>query len=70
MASSHYYNLINQGRKAGLQTSELYRAMSTLSPNRHHLGNGQSDTNGFVSDVNQNGNAVYHPLRPARRPNG
>jgi hypothetical protein len=53
--------LINLGRKAGLNTSELYRALTTRRPEAGGRGPGQADGNGFVSLYAQNGRWVYQP---------
>ena len=67
MPRMDYRTLIDRGRKAGLGTSELYRAMAARRPEAgDHLG--QSDGNGFVTAVQGNGRRTYLPL--VGRPNG
>jgi hypothetical protein len=63
MSRTDYHTLINRGRKAGLRTSELYSALSSRAPEGSDLGNGQADSNGFISRYNQNGQRVYQPVR-------
>ncbi len=54
-------NLIDRGRKAGLTTSELYRAMGVRPVEEADHGPGQNDSNGFVVSYDQHGHPVYHP---------
>jgi hypothetical protein len=56
-----YRTLITLGRKAGLHTSELYKAMATRRPGAGDDANGQSDSNGFVPIYGQNGQRIYRP---------
>lgn len=67
MARTDYRTLIDRGRKSGLGTSELYRALAARRPEAGDQ-QGQSDGNGFVSDYGANGRPVYHPMDV--RPNG
>lgn len=61
MRHADYRTLIDRGRKAGLQTAELYHAMSSLhsSADGRHLG--QTDGNGFVSVYDGQGQCVFRP---------
>jgi hypothetical protein len=68
MSRTDYRTLIDRGRKAGLGTSELYRALAASRPEGADPSHGQTDGNGFVSDYGQNGRRVYHPM--LGRPNG
>jgi hypothetical protein len=52
---------IDRGRKAGLGTSDLYRAMAA-QPAEGQLAPGQTDSNGFVPLVDEHGQRVYRPL--------
>ncbi len=63
-----YHTLITLGRKAGLQTSELYRALSARRPEAGDLITGQADGNGFISTYGRNGLRVYLPCTGYRRP--
>jgi hypothetical protein len=62
MSHTDYRTLLDRGRKAGLRTSELYVAMSIRPPEASGYANGQSDGNGFVPGLGQNGRPVYRPL--------
>jgi len=62
MPHSDYRTLINRGRKAGLGTSELYRAIGGRRPEDADPNLGQTDGNGFVSSYNQQGQRVYRPV--------
>jgi hypothetical protein len=64
--TTDYRTLINRGRKAGLNTRELYSAMSAR-PSEGEQAPGQADTNGFVSSINQYGRRVYRPLGSPQR---
>jgi hypothetical protein len=68
MGHTDYRTLINRGRKAGLNTSELYSAMTSCSTAGTVQFQGHSDGNGFVSSYNQQGRRVYHPAGPYPRP--
>jgi hypothetical protein len=67
MSRTDSRTLINRGRKAGLKTSELYRALGTRPPEVSDPGIGQADSNGFVSNLDPNGRAVYRPLDGGRK---
>jgi len=58
-----YNRMIQQGRKAGLNTAELYQAMNASRPETSSVNTGQSDANGYVVRVTQNGNAEYTPAK-------
>jgi hypothetical protein len=61
MSRSDYRTLLNHGRKAGLNTSELYRALASR-PAEAHDPNRSADGNGFVSEFVQGGGRVYRPM--------
>jgi hypothetical protein len=61
MNHSSYYNLIDRGRKAGLNTRELYQAIASRRPDEAEQLMGQADSNGYVSTYNQSGQVVYRP---------
>jgi hypothetical protein len=67
MSRTDYRTLIDRGRKAGLGTSELYRAIAGQRGDDHQ-GPGQTDGNGFVASVTQSGQRVYQPIGSYRRP--
>jgi len=60
--TTNYQTLISRGRKAGLNTRDLYSAMSATPAEGGDRAPGQSDGNGFVSTVTQRG-----PGLPAHR---
>ena len=62
MSRTDYRTLIDRGRKAGLGTSELYRAMAARRPVAGDQNLRQSDSNGFVTGVEGDGRRVYIPL--------
>jgi hypothetical protein len=62
MSRSDYRTLLNHGRKAGLNTSELYSALATRPAEAHDVGGRTADGNGFVSQYLQGGRRVYRPL--------
>jgi hypothetical protein len=64
MPRTDYHTLINQGRKAGLRTTELYGALAARRPE----GNSRPDGNGFVLGYGRNGERVYYPV--LKRPHG
>jgi hypothetical protein len=59
--------LIDRGRKAGLNTSEIYRAMGVRPNEDSSQGQGQSDGNGFVISYDKQGRALYHPRETGPR---
>lgn len=64
--NSNYNTLINRGRKAGLNTRELYSAIAAQN-GEGEAAPGQSDTNGYVSSIDSQGRRVYRPLGPSPR---
>jgi hypothetical protein len=68
MRHTDYRTLISRGRKAGLGTSELYRALAGSRPEDSAQALGQADGNGFVSSFDQQGHRVYHPIGRHPRP--
>lgn len=67
MSRTDYRTLIDRGRKAGLGTSELYRAMTARRPETGDQTPGLSDGNGFVIGVQGNGRRTYLPLQGTAR---
>jgi len=63
-----YRTLITLGRKAGLQTSEIYQALSARRPEAGDQVPGQADGNGFIHTYGRNGQRVYLPCTGYRRP--
>jgi len=66
MSPTDYRTLINRGRKAGLNTRELYSAMVTRSSEGAEQIPNQLDGNGFVSGYDQKGRRVFRPLNGGR----
>jgi hypothetical protein len=63
-----YRTLIALGRKAGLQTSELYQAMAARRPELGERGSGHADSNGFITAYGPNGKRIYRPQVGLARP--
>lgn len=61
MSRRDYRNMIDRGRKAGLGTSDLYRALAG-QPAEGNPAPGQTDGNGFVTQVDEHGQCVYRPV--------
>jgi hypothetical protein len=62
MSHSDYRSLIDRGRKAGLRTSELYRAILSRRPEGTEPAGGRADCNGFTTCFDQNGQRIYRPI--------
>ena len=58
---SDYRTLINRGRKAGLNTRELYSALAGRPEETSEQVLGVSDCNGFVLGHNAAGQRVFRP---------
>jgi len=63
MSHSDPSTLISRGRKAGLSTRELYAALAARPPEGQDGQVGQTDENGYVSQINEQGQCVYRPAR-------
>jgi hypothetical protein len=61
MSHTDYRTLITRGRKAGLGTSELYRALGAQRPEGNDVRTDQADGNGYVAVYGQNGRRIYRP---------
>ena len=59
MPRTDYQRLLDRGRKAGLGTSELYRALGSHRPEVGDLR--RTDGNGFVSEFGTHGERVFRP---------
>ncbi len=68
MSRSDYRTLIDRGRRAGLQTSELYAALAARPPEAGEQNSGAADSNGFVSGYDATGLRVYRPIGHYPRP--
>jgi hypothetical protein len=62
MSHSDHNTLIARARKAGLNTQELYAALTAQPPEGSDAPLGQSDGNGFVSEIDENGHRVYRQV--------
>ena len=61
MNRSPIQRLLDRGRKAGLGTAELYRALASRLPSAGDSIPGQTDSNGYVARVGANGQRIYTP---------
>ncbi len=66
MSRSDHSRLLDHGRKAGLNTREIYRALATQPPEANDNSNRIADGNGFVSDYTAGGRRVYRPFSETR----
>jgi hypothetical protein len=67
MSRINLRKLIDHGRKAGLQTSEIYGALVSSRPEGNDQPPGSTDENGFVSTFD-NGQRAYVALGKHNRP--
>ena len=66
--ATDYRTLISRGRKAGLNTAEIYSALATRSSEGSDPVMGEADSNGFTRNYNQDGKRVYRPIGSYPRP--
>ena len=59
--------LIQRGRKAGLNTRELYAALASRSEETGDQTPEAADCNGFVPGQNAAGQRIFQPLGTRRR---
>ncbi len=64
----NYRTLLTQGRKAGLQTRELYQALASRRPETPDRPSAGTDCNGYISVYGPNGEVVYRPSSAHGRP--
>lgn len=67
MRHSSLQKLVDRGRKAGLQTRELYSAIASRRPEAVDVTEAGSDGNGYVASVARDGHIVYLPSTGPRR---
>jgi hypothetical protein len=61
MRHTDYRTLINRGRKAGLQTADLYNALAGRRPEAGDRNWRETDSNGFISAVDSHGQNIFQP---------
>ena len=61
MSHSSHRRMVDRGRKAGLNASELYRALAAHKPAMGDDPVGKADGNGYVTQVHANGQRTYEP---------
>ena len=61
MSHADYRTLVDRGRKSGLRTTEMYRALASRPPAAGDAATGQADGNGFVPALDQQGHHVFKP---------
>lgn len=64
---THYQQLIDRGRKAGLTTRELYSAMAGRPVEGGDDLMGRADCNGYVSSISPQGQRIYRPINGGKR---
>ncbi len=55
--------MLDRGRRAGLSTGELYRALASRPAAAGDAGPGQTDCNGYISQVSANGHRTFEARR-------
>ncbi len=56
--------LLDQGRKAGLRTTDLYQALSSRQPSAGSEAPGYTDCNGYIEQLDASGHRTYVQRRP------
>lgn len=56
--------MLDRGRKAGLSMADLYRALSSRPSAVGDTTPGQTDCNGYVTQIDANGQRTYVPQAP------
>jgi hypothetical protein len=64
MTKSSIRRMLDRGRKAGVGTDELYRAIASRPAVAGDGGPGQTDCNGYTSQVAANGQRTFLQQRP------
>lgn len=65
MSRRDYRTLINLGRKSGLNTAEIYTALTTRPPQAGDTSG--ADSNGYVQALDSEGHRVFKPQEEARQ---
>jgi hypothetical protein len=63
-----YRTLLTHGRKAGLNTRDIYQALSVRPPAADDRRPGLADGYGLVSVYGRSGQRIYQPTSSPRRP--
>jgi hypothetical protein len=66
VSKSEYERLLNQGRKAGLNTRELNSALTGRAAGEGDVS-GRPDSNGFIWVIDERGNLVCQPMNEGRQ---
>jgi hypothetical protein len=66
MSHTDNRTLINRGRKAGLSTNDLYRALASRQRGDVDPALGRGDCNGYVPTYTQEGQCTYRPSGSSR----
>jgi hypothetical protein len=67
MSHTDNRTLIDRGRKAGLGTAELYRALASRQPEGVDSALGRADCNGYIPTYTREGQRTYRPAGNSRR---
>lgn len=67
MSHTDHRTLLDRGRKAGLNTRELYQALGARRPGPGDLASGLTDGNGFVVRVLADGHCSIKPTDEQRQ---
>src|ERR1700722_15338993 len=67
LRTSTYHLMLSRGRKAGLNTRELYSALATRPAVGGEQAHGQADCNGFVSGVDAQGHQTWTQVGQSSR---
>lgn len=59
MPHSSYRKMIDNARKAGLQTGEIYRALAHCQPSPGERAHHQTDSNGFIAHIDAAGKTEF-----------
>jgi len=61
MPYSDHRAMVERGRKAGLQTADLYRTLENRPVPAHELANSMVDENGYSVAIRADGRISYRP---------
>ena len=63
MTVTNCQRMIDRGRKAGLGTTDLYRALASRRSEASDRPAGEADSNGFVLGYGPQGHPAYSPFK-------